>query len=119
MTCGLQMFDIFFILQQQTAMLSSTLCWFLGALLLTGGMLASLYLTWLQARRRVTGFSLLATSDALATVAISITFLLNVSDNHNDTGRTAMVCVYCIQHISNLQNETISYMNIIRWVTIW
>jgi hypothetical protein len=84
-------------------MLSSTLCWFMGALLLTVGVLASLYLVWLQVRRGVTGFSLLATSDALATVAISITFLLNVSDNDNDTERTNMVCI-CnyIQHISTL-----------------
>jgi hypothetical protein len=84
-------------------MLSSTLCWFMGALLLTVGVLASLYLVWLQVRRGVTGFSLLATSDALATVAISITFLLNVSDNDNNTERTAMVCI-CnyIQHISTL-----------------
>lgn len=94
-------------------MLSSTLCWFMGALLLTVGVLASLYLVWLQVRRGVTGFSLLATSDALATVAISITFLLNVSDNDNDTERTNMVCI-CnyIQHISTLWNESTSYMSI-------
>lgn len=94
MTYELQMSDTFLILQLETEMMSSTLCWFLGALLLTGGVLASLYLLWLQTRRGVTGFSLLATSDSLATVAISIMFLLNVSNSHNGTGRTAMVCIY-------------------------
>jgi hypothetical protein len=73
-------------------MLFGPLCWFLGAIFLTGGIMASLYLGWLQTRQGVTGFSLLATSDALATVVISILFLLNASDNYN-TGRTAMVCI--------------------------
>lgn len=71
-------------------MLFASLCWFLGAILLSGGVMASLYLGWLQKRHGVTGFSLLATSDALATVVISILFLLNGADNYN-TGRTAMV----------------------------
>jgi len=89
-------------------MLFSSLYWFLGALLLTAGVLASLYLVWIQVRRGVTGFSLLATSDALATVAISITFLLNASHNHNDTGKIATVCIHnYIQYISNPQNGTV------------
>jgi hypothetical protein len=73
-------------------MLFAPLCWFLGAVFLGGGVMASLYLGWLQKRQGVTGLSLLATSDALATVAISILFLLNASDNHK-TGRTATVCI--------------------------
>ena len=73
-------------------MMFAPLCWFLGAIFLSGGIMASLYLGWLQKRHGVTGFSLLATSDALATVVISILFLLNASDNYN-TGRTAMVCI--------------------------
>lgn len=76
-------------------MLFGPLCWFLGTLLLAGGVMASLYLAWLQVRRGVTGFSLLATSDALATVAISITFLLNASDSHSDTRRIATTTGQC------------------------
>jgi hypothetical protein len=96
-----------------TAMLFGPLCWFLGTLLLAGGMIASLYLVWLQVHRGVTGFSLLATSDALATVAISITFLLNASDNH-DTGRIATVCIhnYIYHNIANLQNGMVFHMYI-------
>ena len=73
-------------------MLFAPLCWLLGAIFLSGGAMASLYLGWLQKRHGVTGFSLLATSDALATIVISILFLLNGADNYN-TGRTAMVCI--------------------------
>jgi hypothetical protein len=73
-------------------MLFAQLCWFLGAIFLSGGVMASLYLGWLQKRHGVTGFSLLATSDALATVVISILFLLNASDNYSK-GRTATVCI--------------------------
>jgi hypothetical protein len=95
-------------------MLSGPLCWFLGTLLLIGGVTASLYLAWLQFRRGVTGFSLLATSDALATVAISITFLLNASDNHNDTRKIAMVCIhnYLYYDTNNLQNERVPHVYI-------
>jgi hypothetical protein len=97
-------------------MLSGPLCWFLGTLLLTAGVTASLYLVWLQVRRGVTGFSLLATSDALATVAISITFLLNASDNHNDARRISMVCIhnYVYHGTANLQNEGAPHIYISR-----
>ncbi|KAJ4433861.1 mucin-3B-like isoform X2 [Periplaneta americana] len=71
-------------------MLPGPLCWLLGTLLLTGGVLASLYLIWLQIRRGVTGFSLLATSDALATIAISIAFLLNAPQHSDNATRTEM-----------------------------
>jgi hypothetical protein len=76
--------------------------------------MASLYLVWLQVRRGVTGFSLLATSDALATVAIAITFLLNASDNRKDTLRTAMVCIhnYVYHNTVDLQNEMVPDMYI-------
>lgn len=95
-------------------MLYGPLCWFLGTLLLAGGVMASLYLVWLQVRRGVTGFSLLATSDALATVAIAITFLLNASDNRKDTLRTAMVCIhnYVYHNTVDLQNEMVPHMYI-------
>jgi hypothetical protein len=67
-------------------------------------------------RRGVTGFSLLATSDALATIAISITFLLNASDNHNDARRNAMVCThnYIYHNTPNLQNKMVHHMHIAR-----
>lgn len=97
-------------------MLSGPLCWFLGTLLLTAGVTASLYLVWLQVRRGATGFSLLATSDALATVAISITFLLNASDNHNDTRSIAMVRIhnFVYHDTANLQNERVPHTYIAR-----
>ena len=74
-------------------MLSTALCWFLGAVLLTAGALSSLYLAWIQIQRGVSTFSLLATSDALATVAISITFLVNAAHSQNSDARISMVCI--------------------------
>lgn len=71
-------------------MLSIAHTWFLGALLLIVGMLASLYLVWLQIQRGITTFSLLATSDALATVAIAIAFLINAAQSHNSDSRISM-----------------------------
>ncbi|KAJ9596736.1 hypothetical protein L9F63_012242 [Diploptera punctata] len=76
-------------------MLSSALCWFLGALLLTVGVVASLYLAWLQLRRGVTTFSLLATSDSLATIAIAIAFLINAANHQESNARISMRPTEC------------------------
>ncbi|PSN41955.1 hypothetical protein C0J52_06430 [Blattella germanica] len=76
-------------------MLSSALCWFLGAFLLLTGTTTSTYLVWLQVQRGVTGFSILATSDGLATIAISIAFLLNAAHSQDPTTRISMAPSQC------------------------